>query len=428
MVFLPFTSTTSPPGNKTLIIVDRIRASVQSTHSRFLAILAAQGLDLEFADASDPQLQLLKEKGGARAYANVVLFAPASTGLGERNLQSSTIAEFIDSGGNVLVAADSNTADFTRDVAANCGFELDEAGTAVIDHKHKVADDSTWIKSVRTANVDAIVGPPLESGVLFRGVGLATDEFNALALELLTAGSTAYSYNPAEQISNYPMVIGKSTVLVGGLEARNHARVVVSGSIEMFSDQFFLMDGAENERFAKSLASWVFGVAARLRVRNVNHALSSGRPQRAEGEYTLGDVINYSVVVEAASRDAHQFEPFDAAGLQLEVLRGSELFARKTLVQFEGGSSCFGGLVALPSSATGVFKLQLRYERPGYTQLRSSTTIVVRPLRQEHYDWFHALGFPYYVSAVSMVVGVVLFSVAFAYSEGMKKTKGVKTA
>lgn len=253
---------------------------------------------------------------------------------------------------------------------------------------------------------------------------MATDEFNALALELLTASSTSYSYNPVQPISTYPMVVGKSTVLVGGLEARNNARVVVSGSIEMFGDNFFIMDDAENARFAKSIALWLFGNAGRLRVRDVKHTLSSGQSQRVENEYTVGDVVKYSVVVESNANEA-QFEPFNATGLQLEVLRGSEVFVRKTLELSDDGRR-FEGLVTLPNSATGVFKLQLRYERPGYTQLRSITQIVLRPRRQEHYDRFHALGLPFYISAASMVAGVGLFSFFFAFGESKQRKREKK--
>jgi oligosaccharyltransferase complex subunit beta len=44
------------------------------------------------------------------------------------------ITSFIDGGGNVLVAADSNVGETIRDLASECGVEIDEEGTAVIDH------------------------------------------------------------------------------------------------------------------------------------------------------------------------------------------------------------------------------------------------------------------------------------------------------
>jgi oligosaccharyltransferase complex subunit beta len=36
----------------------------------------------------------------------------------------------------------------------------------------------------------------------------------------------------------YPHAIGKSVVLVGALQARNNARVLITGSMHMFSDEF----------------------------------------------------------------------------------------------------------------------------------------------------------------------------------------------
>lgn len=37
----------------------------------------------------------------------------------------------------------------------------------------------------------------------------------------------------------YPHAVGKDTILIAGLQARNNARVVFSGSLAFFSDEFF---------------------------------------------------------------------------------------------------------------------------------------------------------------------------------------------
>lgn len=37
----------------------------------------------------------------------------------------------------------------------------------------------------------------------------------------------------------YPHAVGKNTLLIAGLQARNNARVVFSGSLDFFSDAFF---------------------------------------------------------------------------------------------------------------------------------------------------------------------------------------------
>lgn len=67
---------------------------------------------------------------------------------------------------------------------------------------------------------------------------MVSDASNPLVLDVLHASSTAYSYNPDEEVLDYPHAVGKSTLLVSALQARNNARVVVAGSIAMFSDEY----------------------------------------------------------------------------------------------------------------------------------------------------------------------------------------------
>lgn len=67
---------------------------------------------------------------------------------------------------------------------------------------------------------------------------MVTDKSNELAIEVLTASSSAYSFDPDTAVNEYPHAVGKSTVLIGALQARNNARVVFSGSLELFSDRF----------------------------------------------------------------------------------------------------------------------------------------------------------------------------------------------
>lgn len=67
---------------------------------------------------------------------------------------------------------------------------------------------------------------------------MIADTTNPLVMNVMHASSTAYSYNPDDDVLDYPHAVGKSTLLVAGLQARNNARVVIAGSIAMFSDEF----------------------------------------------------------------------------------------------------------------------------------------------------------------------------------------------
>lgn len=48
--------------------------------------------------------------------------------------------------GNVLVAGSSSTGDLLRELASECGFEIDEEGSAVIDHLNYDIQDSGRVR------------------------------------------------------------------------------------------------------------------------------------------------------------------------------------------------------------------------------------------------------------------------------------------
>lgn len=70
---------------------------------------------------------------------------------------------------------------------------------------------------------------------------MVADPQNPLLLSVLHASSTAYSFNPDEAVTEYPHAVGKNTLLITALQARNNARVLFFGSLDMFSDEFFTM-------------------------------------------------------------------------------------------------------------------------------------------------------------------------------------------
>lgn len=68
---------------------------------------------------------------------------------------------------------------------------------------------------------------------------MTADPDNPLVLDILHASWTAYSFNPDEKITEYPHAVGQNTLLIAGLQARNNARVLFFGSLDLFSDEFF---------------------------------------------------------------------------------------------------------------------------------------------------------------------------------------------
>lgn len=117
------------------------------------------------------------------------------------------ITDFIDNGGNILVAANSNVGDAVRELATECGLEIDEEGASVIDHLNYDNSDQE-LHTVIVADSENLLDAPAIVGnkkqvnpILFRGIGMVSDQNNPLVLDLLIASSTAYSYNPSKKIT-----------------------------------------------------------------------------------------------------------------------------------------------------------------------------------------------------------------------------------
>lgn len=115
-------------------------------------------------------------------------------------------------------------------------------------------------------------------------------EGSALVAPILRAPETAYTYNPKEESLNPEDVsaTGSQLTVVSAFQARNSARLVVLGSVEMLQDKWFSASvrssssgadgrdavGTVNREFAQQLSSWVFFESGVLKVGKVEHHLA----------------------------------------------------------------------------------------------------------------------------------------------------------
>ncbi|KAJ8969239.1 hypothetical protein NQ317_002637 [Molorchus minor] len=320
-LFLIFAAiTTSHAQGPTLVLLDN--QVIKETHSIFFRSLQERGYTLTFKIADDSSLVL--SKYGEYLYKNLIIFAPSAEEFGG-SLNVETITEFIDDGGNVLVAGSSVTGDVLRELASECGFEVDEEGAYVIDHLNfDVTDEGQHTKLVIPS--DNLINAPVIVGIKKR-CGTLTVPRNC----------TAYSYNPDQPIKEYPHAVGKDTVLIAGLQARNNARVIFSGSLSFFSDEFFTSSvqrshGGEsvpvagNQDVATAISQWVFKEHGQLRVKSVkHHKVGETKPPQA---YTIMEDVVYTIEIDIL--DDGKWKPFNANDIQLEFVR-IDPFIRTTL-------------------------------------------------------------------------------------------------
>ncbi|XP_076651862.1 dolichyl-diphosphooligosaccharide--protein glycosyltransferase non-catalytic subunit Ost48 [Halictus rubicundus] len=413
-------------GGPTLVLLDNL--AIRETHSMFFKSLQDSGYTLTFKLADDANLLLTKYR--EYLYEHLIIFAPTVEEFGGA-LSVETITDFIDGGGNVLVAGSSQSGDVLHELASECGLEIDEEGSAVIDHLNYDKSDNgyhTKIIAEPSNLIDApvIVGNKNIQPLLYKGTGLLADTDNPLILRLLTASSSAYSYNPLNPVKDYPHAVGKNTLLIAALQARNNARVVFSGSLYFFSDEAFTSSihkaqgGQEyeksgNEAVATAIARWVFKENGVIRVASVHHHRAGENAPPAA--YTIMDDVVYSIDVQKLSGD--KWIPYEANDLQLEFVR-IDPFVRMTMKPV--GNGRYEARFKIPD-VYGVYQFKVDYTRIGLTHLYHTTQVSVRPLQHTQYERFIPSAYPYYVSAFSMMGGVFLFSLLFLHYKEDSKPK-----
>lgn len=401
--------------DRTLVVVDNL--SVKDTHSIFFKSLTERGHVLNFVDKDTQHIEL--QKYGEYLYDNLVLFAPRV----EDSLDSDEVLQFIDSGRNVLLAADSGASTTVRDVASGVGASFADSATAVIDHLNFDQSDFDGHHSVVIAE-DFIKNAPLFLGhknpapVLFRGIGQEVRD-GPLNYKILSASGTAYS-GRIDGKAGTPRLLGKKNTLVSALQARNGARVVVSGSLALFSDAFFgqqiqkySQDGkttatkSGNQEFSIELSKWAFAERGVLRFRDIHHANQA--TGLTPNMYTIKENITYSIVIE--ERVGGQWVPFKANDVQLEFIM-LDPYVRTNLTH--DGKGKYSTSFQLPD-VYGVFTFKVDYQRPGYTPISAISRVPVRPFRHDQYERFIPSAFPYYAGAFSMLGGLFIFSIVFLY-------------
>ncbi|CAF4776100.1 unnamed protein product [Rotaria socialis] len=380
-----------------------------------------RGFEITFRSSDDSSLQIVKY--GEYIYDNIILFAPGTKEFGGR-LDAEVLTEFIDAGGNVLIAGSNTIGDAIREFAGECGIEFADDKNAVIDHLNYDANDDGQ-HTLIVASPDNLLASELITGqtkraglpFLFRGIGMSADPENPLLLDVLTGSASSYTANPDEKsLAEYPTTVGKRTLLISVLQARNNARVGFVGSLDFFSNDFFdsavqstdgkKSDKSGNEELAIALTDWIFKQRGVLRARNIRHYLKQDKS--TPRFYTIKNDIVFNVQFDEFVHG--KWMPFNGTDVQLEFVR-IDPFVRATMKN-KGGQ--LEAQFCVPDTY-GIYKFVIDYNRVGYTHLFSATQVSVHPLRHTEYERFITSAFPYYISSFSMMAGAFLLSFIVLY-------------
>ncbi|KAM4089016.1 hypothetical protein ACB094_07G117300 [Castanea mollissima] len=422
---LPILTTSFSPENpssrRVLVLLDDL--ALKSSHSVFFNSLQSRGFDLDFKLADDPKIGL--HRYGQYLYDALILFCPTTERFGG-SIDLAAILDFVDSGHDLIIAADSNASDLIREIATESGVDFDEDPAAlVIDHiSYAVSNtegDHTLIASDEYIKSDVILGSKkIEAPVLFQGIGHSLNPSNSLVLKVLSASPSAYSSNPKSKLSNPPSLAGSAISLVSIVQARNNARILISGSLSMFSNRFFRSEVQKagsptkheksgNEQFLTELSKWVFHERGHLKAMNVRHHKAGEDDEPTI--YRVNDDLEYSVEIYEWSGTS--WEPYVADDVQVQFYMMSP-YVLKNLSTDKKGS--YFTAFKVPD-VYGVFQFKVEYRRLGYTSLSLSKQIPVRPFKHNEYERFIPAAYPYYGAAFSMMTGFFIFTAVHLYSK-----------
>ncbi|EOX98560.1 Dolichyl-diphosphooligosaccharide-protein glycosyltransferase 48kDa subunit family protein [Theobroma cacao] len=424
-IILPFLcnsfSPETPTDRRVLVLLDDF--AIKSSHSLYFNSLKSRGFDLDFKLADDPKIAL--QRYGQYLYDALILFCPSIERFGG-SIDLAAIINFVDSGHDLIIAADANASDLIREVATECGVEFDEDPSAmVIDHTSYAVSategDHTLIAGDDFIKSDVILGSKkIDAPVLFQGIGHSLNPSNSLVLKVLSASPAAYSANPKSKLSTPPSLTGSAISFVSIVQARNNARILITGSLSMFSNGFFRShvqkagsptkhEKSGNEQFLTELSKWAFHERGHLKAVNVKHHKVGETDEPAL--YRINDDLEYSVEIYEWSGTS--WEPYVADDVQVQFYMMSP-YVLKTLLNNKKGLYSISFKVP---DVYGVFQFKVEYQKLGYTSLSLSKQIPVRPYRHNEYERFIPTAYPYYGAAFSMMAGFFIFSFVHLYSK-----------
>eukprot|EP01122_Echinamoeba_exundans_P006038 TRINITY_DN1628_c0_g1_i1.p1 TRINITY_DN1628_c0_g1~~TRINITY_DN1628_c0_g1_i1.p1 ORF type:complete len:423 (-),score=126.98 TRINITY_DN1628_c0_g1_i1:187-1455(-) len=395
-----------PGQNRVMVLLDSV--AQQSSYSRFFGSLRERGYELSFFGADDQTLTL--SEYGQYLYDNLIILSNRVEEFGGL-VDVASIVDFIDSGRNVIIAGDVAQSSTIRELAAEVGAIFEDKAKLVVDHlRHDAADSDHGRLIVNVASDQKdLLGSDKFDPVLFRGTSFtlkAASVESGLLFPILRARSSSYPQPRA--------------VLVAGLQARNNARVVISGSTALFSDKLFnsrvesasgdvKADRSGNERFVTELSKWGLKERGVLRASNARHHRFSETVESST--YRVTDNVTFELDIEQWDSESGKWAPFVVNDVQLEFTM-LDPYVRQFLKADKKGHYSLDFI--LPDQH-GVYTFRVDYHKFGYSSVQIETRVPVRPFRHNEYERFIFSAYPYYAGSFSMLAGIIIFSFVFLY-------------
>jgi len=386
--------------------------SIKDTHSTFFSDLQSNGYDLDIKMINSHNYKL--KEYGEYLYDQLILFASSETD--PKIVKINQILEFYDSGHNILFAADIDASKFFRQLANNFGVEFDQIGSKVYDYVTSVDDFDGSLFGTTNQIPQDVIAPQGDAPILFRGIAQTHTIYENFQLWPILRGTEWTHSRRSEAGQEFVTSTGPATILVSAAQGRNNARIILSGSLDLFSNELFVKSKGANRKYAQHLVKWNFGESGILKVDRIFHH-HAGAETYQPSEYKIKDDVVYTIAMSTWDHNKNEWVSFETSDLTLEFVM-LDPYIRMPLT-YDHSNSQYVAEFKTPDKH-GVFQFKVTYRKAGYTFLEAATKIPVRPFKHNEYERYLFEAFPYYVSVFGTLVGFYVFLIYFLYDSPKK--------
>jgi len=285
---------------------------------------------------------------------------------------------------------------------------------------------------------DALVGDSKHAYIPWTGIGMKISHESKNTFPVFYCSDDCYSWFPGEEIKSKPLVTGRDVTLITGIQLDNNARVIFSGSSEVYSDNYLMREhiGVSEDVYAKTAdgepgsmykyienfstlyklilfnTKWITQQQGRYKIKGVRMFPVDDYYSRVDKLY-VNQTVRFEIDVEEYIEN--HWIKLNSNGPSFTV----ELNLMETV--FRGQLKNTGrGLqhidIRLPDKI-GIYDVNFFYKRVGWNNNKITKKLTIHPISYDMYERFLPCAYPYYASAFSMMFGVFLLSFTFLYQK-----------
>ena len=261
---------------------------------------------------------------------------------------------------------------------------------------------------ITSSNFDStsVFNPKLKNGLLFRGVGLSLTIYENNQVYGIVKGGP-YTVSKRMDGSNQVVSVGNNIVLLAAIQGRNNARAIITGSLDMFSNELLKKSQGDNEAYISHLLGWVFQKQGVLRISHTMHKKVDSEEMNP-AVYTTYDDVQFECTIEEFHAETNTWVPHISDSIQLSFQMLDPYW--RIPLEFENGK--YISKFKIPEKP-GVFQFKIDYSKPGFTFLKHATKVTVRPFKHNEYPRFILQAYPYYITVFGTIFAFIVFFLSF---------------